>query len=152
MKQLLIIRADGSRLVLDYSQVQSIVRQNGKLNILLKDGSIISLEIGDQLALEAMQTESLETSPPKIFIDNDISDAELEQIQALLSEVETIDYSAYFQAGMGLLGVGAITAAALHDNKSEPKASNKNSSPTDQPITSPIADPKPNNPKDTTAP
>ena len=65
MKQLLIIRADGSRLVLDYSQVQSIVRQNGKLNILLKDGSIISLEIGDQLALEAMQTESLETSPPK---------------------------------------------------------------------------------------
>lgn len=64
MKQLLIIRADGSQLVLDYSQVQSIVRQNGKLNILLKDGSIISLEIGDQLALEAMQTESLETSPP----------------------------------------------------------------------------------------
>lgn len=108
MKQLFLIREDGSRFAINADMVQSITRKNGKITVKLKNGQTLILEEQDQLVAQeqADQTENISET----IMTHDATDAHIESFEAIF--VESNEYAGYIQAAAGLLGVGAIVAAA----------------------------------------
>lgn len=107
MKQLFLIREDGSRFAINADMVQSITRKNGKITVKLKNGQTLILEEQDQLVAQeqADQTENISET----IMTHDATDAQIESFEAIF--VGSNDYTGYIQAAAGLLGVGTIAAA-----------------------------------------
>lgn len=116
MKQLFIIRADGVRQAINPDLVQAIVRQNGKIVIILKSGQTLSLEANEQLIIEDVETGAVVEAEGVDAILTDVaSDADIERFTQLLAEEPAQSSLNYFQAAAGLLGVGAVVAAASNN-------------------------------------
>lgn len=118
MKELFIIRADGVRQAINPDLVQAIVRQNGKIVIILKNGQTLSLEADEQLIIENVETGAVvEAEGVDATLTDVASHADIERFTQLLAEEPAQSSLNYFQAAVGLLGVGAVVAAASNNEE-----------------------------------